>query len=61
MDHDVAFRECFAQYLHDYDLLSVESIRRHYTELRYNVHLQQAEKPGEFVVAAIQQINGKTG
>lgn len=58
VDHDVAFKECFAKYLHDFDLLSVESIQAGMmAELRYNVHLKNSEKPGEFV-AAIQQING---
>lgn len=58
IDHDVAFREAFAKYLHDYDLLSVESIQAGMmTELRYNVHLKDTKKPGEFV-AAIQQLNG---
>lgn len=58
VDHDTAFRDCFSRFLHDYDLVSVESIQAGMmTELRYNVHLKEADKPGEFV-AAIQQING---
>ena len=58
IDHDMVFRETFAKFLHDYDLLSVESIQAGMmTELRYNVHLKDTKKPGEFV-AAIQQING---
>lgn len=58
IDFDSAFRECFATYLHDFDLLSVESIQAGMmTELRYNVHLKDTKKPGEFV-AAIQQLNG---
>jgi hypothetical protein len=58
IDHDVVFRECFARYLQDYDLISVESIQAGMmTELRYLVHLKDTSKPGEFV-AAIQQMNG---
>jgi hypothetical protein len=58
VDHDVVFRECFARYLHDHDLISVESIQAGMmTELRYLVHLKDTSKPGEFV-SAIQQLNG---
>jgi uncharacterized membrane protein YhiD involved in acid resistance len=58
VDHDTAFKECFARYLHDYDLISVESIQAGMmTELRYLVHLKDDQKPGEFV-SAIQQLNG---
>ena len=58
IDYDLVFRETFARFLHDYDLLSVESIQAGMmTELRYNVHLKDTMKPGEFV-AAIQQLNG---
>ena len=58
IDHDMVFRETFAKFLHDSDLLSVESIQAGMmTELRYNVHLKDTKKPGEFV-AAIQQLNG---
>ena len=58
IDHDVAFRDTFARFLHDFDLISVESIQAGMmTELRYLVHLKEESKPGEFV-AAIQQING---
>lgn len=58
IDYDVTFRECFARFLHDFDLISVESIQAGMmTELRYNVHLKDTQKPGEFV-AAIQQLNG---
>jgi hypothetical protein len=58
VDHDTAFRACFSEFLHDFDLVSVESIQAGMmTELRYNVHLKQVDKPGEFV-AAIQQVNG---
>jgi len=58
VDHDVVFKECFARYLHDYDLISVESIQAGMmTELRYLIHLKDSSKPGEFV-AAIQQLNG---
>jgi len=58
VDHDVAFRECFSRYLHDHDLVSVESIQAGMmTELRYLVHLKDTSKPGEFV-AALQQLNG---
>ena len=58
IDYDDAFRECFAKYLEHVDLISVESIQAGMmTELRYNVHLKNTEKPGEFV-AALQQLNG---
>ena len=58
IDYDSVFRETFAKFLHDYDLLSVESIQAGMmTELRYAVHLKDSNKPGEFV-AAIQQLNG---
>ncbi len=58
IDYDTAFRDCFAKFLHDYDLLSVESIQAGMmTELRYNVHLKDVQKPGEFV-SVIQQLNG---
>ncbi len=58
IDHDTVFRECFASHLHDFDLISVESIQAGMmTELRYNVHLKDVLKPGEFV-AALQQLNG---
>ena len=58
VDHDEAFKDCFARYLHDFDLISVESIQAGMmTELRYLVHLKDNSKPGEFV-AAIQQLNG---
>ena len=58
VDYDVVFKPCFAQFVHDFDLISVESIQAGMmTELRYNVHLKKESKPGEFV-AAIQQLNG---
>ena len=58
IDYDSAFRETFSKYVHDYDLLSIESIQAGMmTELRYNVHLKDTMKPGEFM-AAIQQMNG---
>jgi len=58
VDHDLAFRQCFSQYLQDFDLISVESIQAGMmTELRYLVHLKDTSKPGEFV-AALQQLNG---
>ena len=58
IDHDVVFRECFATFLHDSELISVESIQAGMmTELRYLVHLKDVSKPGEFV-AAVQQLNG---
>ncbi|MHA3770585.1 DUF4956 domain-containing protein [Verrucomicrobiota bacterium sgz303538] len=58
VDYDQAFRMCFDKYLHEYDLVSVESIQAGMmTELRYNVTLRDTNKPGEFV-AAIQQLNG---
>ena len=58
IDHDVVFRDCFAKYLHDNELISVESIQAGMmTELRYLVHLKDVRKPGEFV-AAVQQLNG---
>jgi uncharacterized membrane protein YhiD involved in acid resistance len=58
VDHDVAFKECFSRYLHDNELVSVESIQAGMmTELRYLVHLKDSTKTGEFV-AALQQLNG---
>jgi hypothetical protein len=58
IDHDTAFKECFAKYLADYELISVESIQAGMmTEVRYLIHLKHGAKPGEFV-AAIQQLNG---
>jgi hypothetical protein len=58
INYDVAFGECFAKYLDDFDLVSVESIQAGMmTELRYNVQLKDVNKPGEFV-AALQQLNG---
>lgn len=58
VDYDTAFTECFEKYLLDRDLVSVESIQAGMmTELRYNVHLRDVAKPGEFV-AALQQLNG---
>lgn len=58
LDHDEIFKDSFAQYLHDFDLVSVESIQAGMmTEVRYLVHLKEDSKPGEFV-AAIQQVNG---
>jgi hypothetical protein len=58
IDHDTAFKECFAKYLADYELISVESIQAGMmTEVRYLIHLKDGAKPGEFV-AAIQQLNG---
>ena len=58
VDYDVVFKECFAQYLEDVELISVESIQAGMmTELRYLVHLRDVRKPGEFV-AAVQQLNG---
>lgn len=58
INYDVAFKDCFTTYLHDYDLVTVESIQAGMmTELRYNVHLKDQQKPGEFV-GALQQLNG---
>jgi hypothetical protein len=58
VDYDSAFRACFEKYLHDYDLISVESIQAGMmTELRYSVQLKNVSQPGEFV-AALQQLNG---
>ncbi|RYD63218.1 MAG: hypothetical protein EOP84_33845 [Verrucomicrobiaceae bacterium] len=58
IDYDEAFRGCFERYLHEHDLISVESIQAGMmTELRYNVTLRNTGKPGEFV-AALQQLNG---
>lgn len=58
VDHDVAFKECFARYLQDSELISVESIQAGMmTELRYLVHLKDTAKVSEFV-AALQQLNG---
>ena len=57
VDADTAFRECFAKYLLDWDLLSVESIQAGMmTELSYLVHIRDVSKPGEFV-AALQLLN----
>ncbi|HEX8312623.1 MAG TPA: DUF4956 domain-containing protein, partial [Chthoniobacteraceae bacterium] len=58
IDYDVAFRECFGQFLTKFDLISVESIQAGMmTELRFDVSLKDASKPGAFV-AALQQLNG---
>jgi hypothetical protein len=58
IDYDVEFRECFAQFLTKWDLISVESIQAGMmTELRFDVSLKDADKPGAFV-AALQQLNG---
>ncbi|MEA3209087.1 MAG: hypothetical protein QOE70_2144 [Chthoniobacter sp.] len=58
VDYDVAFRNCFEQYLTRWDLISVESIQAGMmTELRLDVSLKDESRPGSFV-AAIQQLNG---
>jgi uncharacterized membrane protein YhiD involved in acid resistance len=58
IDYDDAFRDCFDKYLHESDLISVESIQAGMmTELRYNVTLRDTGKPGVFV-SALQQLNG---
>ena len=58
VDYDTAFKDCFAKYLYDHDLISVESIQAGMmTELRFVVHLKETANPGEFV-GAIQQLNG---
>jgi hypothetical protein len=58
VDYDTAFKDCFEKFLHDHDLVSVESIQAGMmTELRFVVHLKETAHPGEFV-AAIQQVNG---
>lgn len=58
VDYDVALKECFAQYLTRSDLISVESIQAGMmTELRFDICLKDANKPGAFV-AAVQQLNG---
>jgi hypothetical protein len=58
IDYDVVFKDTFARFLHDFELVSVESIQAGMmTELRYLIHLKEVSKPGEFV-AAIQQLNG---
>ena len=58
INYDVAFGDCFTRFLHDFDLLAVESIQAGMmTELRYNVHLREEDKPREFV-SALQQLNG---
>jgi len=58
IDYDVAFKGCMERHLHRSELVSVESIQAGMmTELRYNVQLRDASKPGEFV-AALQQLNG---
>ncbi|MGV3533291.1 MAG: DUF4956 domain-containing protein [Chthoniobacteraceae bacterium] len=58
IDYDTVFGPCFERFLHDYDLISVESIQAGMmTELRYSVQLKDVSRPGEFV-AALQQLNG---
>ena len=58
VDYDEAFKNCFAQYLTRWDLISVESIQAGMmTELRMNISLKDEAKPGAFVTA-IQQLNG---
>ena len=58
IDYDIVFKDTFARFLHDFELVSVESIQAGMmTELRYLIHLKEVSKPGEFV-AAIQQLNG---
>lgn len=58
VDYDTAFKQCFAQYLARWELISVESIQAGMmTELRMNVSLKDEQKPGAFV-SAIQQLNG---
>jgi hypothetical protein len=58
VNYDTAFRECFAQHLAQWNLLSVESIQAGMmTELRFEVSLRDEGRCGEFV-AAIQQLNG---
>jgi uncharacterized membrane protein YhiD involved in acid resistance len=58
VDYDTAFKPCFAQYLTDIELISVESIQAGMmTELRFNVSLKDESHPGAFV-AALQQLNG---
>ncbi len=58
VDYDVAFQESFERHLHDFDILSVESIQAGMmTELLYLVHLRESAKPREFV-AELQQLNG---
>ncbi|RYD75958.1 MAG: DUF4956 domain-containing protein [Verrucomicrobiaceae bacterium] len=58
IDYDSVFNPCFERFLHDFDLISVESIQAGMmTELRYSVQLKDVSRPGEFV-AALQQLNG---
>ena len=58
VDYDVAFKQCFDQYVARYNLESVESIQAGMmTELRYDVSLKNPDKPGAFV-SALQQLNG---
>ncbi len=58
IDYDNIFRETFTKFLHDFDLISIESIQAGMmTELLYLIHLKVTEQPGEFVIA-LQQLNG---
>jgi Domain of unknown function (DUF4956) len=58
VDYDVAFEQCFQDYLTRWDLMSVESIQAGMmTELRLNVSLKDESRPGTFV-SQIQQLNG---
>jgi uncharacterized membrane protein YhiD involved in acid resistance len=58
VDYDVAFKQCFEEHLHHFELISVESIQAGMmTELRLDVSLKDQTKPGRFV-AALQQLNG---
>jgi Domain of unknown function (DUF4956) len=58
VDYDAVFSESFGKHLHDFDMLSVESIQAGMmTELLYLVHLKEEAKPREFV-SELQQLNG---
>jgi len=58
VDYDGVFTDSFTRHLHDYDMISVESIQAGMmTELVYLVHLKELTKPREFV-SELQQLNG---
>lgn len=58
VDYDGAFSESFERHLHDFNMVSVESIQAGMmTELVYLVHLKDSTKPREFV-SELQQLNG---
>lgn len=58
VDYDDAFTQSFEKHLHDFDMISVESIQAGMmTELVFLVHLRDATKPRDFV-SELQQLNG---